>query len=173
MKKIILLFAAVLAVVTMQAQSVNGTWRSDMQIENGPDGTYQTYIATFTFNEDGTYNQVMEVTFSSQPAQTMALEVASSVNIGGTYALEGDQLTLTPAADTYKAEVLSISVNGHVTDDALIRSQVEQMLNSDEAKTESTQPETYTVAAANDVQLSLTDKDGEMINCTRFSTIQQ
>ena len=113
MKKILFSLVALMAVMTVQAQSLCATWRS-MQpvVETDADGSLQIQNLTYTFNEDGTYSFVDELTLSTEPAPTMALEIATSIEVKGAYTLEGDKLTMTPNLDTYKAEILSISMNG-------------------------------------------------------------
>ena len=60
------------------------------------DGSFSAQNVTYTFYEDGTYSFADELTQATQPAKTMALEVATNIELKGTYKLEGDQLTLTP-----------------------------------------------------------------------------
>lgn len=97
MKKILFSLIALMAVMTVQAQSICGTWRT-MQpvVSTQEDGSFSAESYTFTFNEDGTYNMVNESTESTEPAPTMALEIACSIDLSGTYTLDGDQLKLTP-----------------------------------------------------------------------------
>ena len=97
MKKVLFSLIALMAVMTVQAQSICSTWRS-MQpvVETEDDGSFTVQHFTYTFYDNGTYSLVDEVTVASEPAQTMALEVATNVSIKGTYTLKGNQLTLTP-----------------------------------------------------------------------------
>ena len=171
MKKILFSLVALLAVMTVQAQSICATWRS-MQpvVETAEDGSLEIQNLTYTFYEDGTYTFVDEVTESSEPAPTMAIEIAMSVEIKGTYTLEGDQLKLTPNADTYKAEVLSISQNGKVTTNPMMVSGVKQMLNSAEFKAQFAEPETNTVKVG-DSSLEMTNGETTM-TFARFATIK-
>ena len=171
MKKILFTLVALMAVMTVQAQSICATWRS-MQpvVETAEDGSLDIQNLTYTFYEDGTYTFVDEVTESSEPAPTMAIEIAMSVEIKGNYTLEGDQLKLTPNADTYKAEVLSISQNGKVTSNPMMVSGVKQMLNSAEFKAQFAEPETNTVKVG-DSSLEMTNGETTM-TFARFATIK-
>ena len=171
MKKVLFSLIALMSVMTVQAQSICATWRS-MQpvVETDEDGSLQIQNLTYTFNEDGSYSFVDEITLSTEPAPTMALEIATSVEMKGTYTLEGDKLTLTPNIDTYKSEVLSISMNGHVADNPMIKSQISDMLKSPEFKNQFGEVSTNTVKIGD---TSLEMNDGEQtLNFVRFATIQ-
>ena len=171
MKKILFSLVALMAVMTVQAQSICGTWRT-MQpvVETEEDGSFSAQTFTYTFNEDGTFYFVNELTEASEPAPTMALEIATTIEYKGTYTLEGDKLVLTPNIDTYKAEVLSVSMNGKVADNPMVKSQVTSMLNSNEFKAQFAAPETNTVNVGESM---LEMNDGEhTLNLMRFATIQ-
>ena len=171
MKKALFSLIALISVMTVQAQSICATWRSMQPIvETDEDGSLQIQNLTYTFNEDGTFSYTDEITMSTEPAPTMALEIATSVELKGTYTLEGDKLTLTPDINTYKSEVLSISMNGHVADNPMIKSQVEGMLSSPEFKNQFGEVETNTVKVGD---ASLEMNTGEQtLNFVRFATIQ-
>ena len=171
MKKILFSLVALMAVMTVQAQSICATWRT-MQpvVETSDDGSFQAQSFTYTFYEDGTYSSVLELTEATQPAPTMALEIAATMEIKGTYTLEGDQLTTTPDADTYKAELISVSQNGKVMDNSMFASQINGMLNSPEAKADAAKPSTYTVKVG-DSTLDMTEGD-KTLNFVRFATIK-
>ncbi len=171
MKKILFALVALMAVMTVQAQSICATWRT-MQpvVETAEDGSFQAQSFTYTFYEDGNYSFVNEVTESSEPAPTMALEMAMTVEIKGSYTLEGDKLTLTPNLDTYKADLLSVSMNGKVTSNPMITSQVKQMLNSAEFKAQFGEVENCTVKVT-DTALEMNDGE-HTLNFVRFATIQ-
>ena len=112
MKKVLFSLIALMAVMTVQAQSICGSWRTVQPvIETEEDGSLVIQNFTYTFNEDGTYLMNDEITLSSEPAPTMALEIAVSIDVRGTYALDGDKLTVTPNEDSYKYTLLSISMN--------------------------------------------------------------
>ncbi len=171
MKKILFSLVALMAVMTVQAQSLCATWRS-MQpvVETDADGSLQIQNLTYTFNEDGTYSFVDELTLSTEPAPTMALEIATSIEVKGAYTLEGDKLTLTPNLDTYKSEILSISMNGKVADNPMIKSQVGSMLKSADFKAQFGNTETLTVTIG-DAALEMNDGE-KSFNFVRFATIQ-
>ena len=171
MKKVLFSLIALMAVMTMQAQSICATWRSMQPIvETMPDGSLMIHNLTYTLNEDGTYTFVDELTMSSEPAPTMALEVATSIEIKGTYTLDGDKLTMTPNEDTYKADLLSISMNGQVTNNPMVSSQIKNMLNGPDFKGHFGEVDTKTVKVG---ESSLEMNDGETtMNFVRFATIQ-
>ena len=170
MKKTLFTLIALMAVMTVQAQSICGTWRMLQPIvETAEDGSFETMTGTYTFNEDGTFSYALELTEASEPAPTMALEIATLIELKGTYALEGDKLTLTPNLDTYKAEILSLSMNGKVTDNPMVTNQVKGMLNSSEFKSQFGTVDTNTVKI-NDSSLEMTDGE-HTLNFVRFATI--
>ena len=170
MKKILFSFIALMAVMTVQAQSICATWRM-MQpvVETSEDGSFSAMTGTYTFNEDGTFHYALELTESSEPAPTMALEIATVIEFKGKYTLEGDQLTLTPDLDTYKAEILSVSMNGKVADNPMVKSQVNDMLNSQDFKEQFGATETNTVKVS-DTMLEMNDGE-RTVNFMRFATI--
>ena len=171
MKKLLFSLVALMSVMTVQAQSICATWRSLQPIvETAEDGSFEAMNIIYTFNEDGTYTFVDEITEASQPAPTMALEIATSIEVKGTYVLEGDQLTLTPNLDTYKAELISVSMNGKVESNPMVTSQIKGMLNSAEFKAQFGEVETNTVKIT---ETTLEMNDGEeTLNFVRFATIQ-
>jgi hypothetical protein len=171
MKKILFTLVALMAVMTVQAQSICGSWRSvEPIVETEEDGSLTIQNILYTFNEDGTYSMVDEFTLSSEPAPTMALEIAAIVEFKGTYTLEGDQLTLTPNLDTYKAEILSLSMNGKVTDNPMVTNQVKSMLNSSDFKAQFGAAETNTIKVSDS---TLEMSDGERtLTFVRFATIK-
>lgn len=170
MKKILLLLVALMAVMTVQAQSICGTWRSLQPVVNtDDDGSFSAQNLTYTFNEDGTYTFVDEYTEASEPAPTMALEIATNISVKGTYTLEGNKLVLTPNLNTYKAEILSISVNGKVGENPRIKSQMRGMLNSADFKAQFGEVETNTVRVG-EASLEMNDGD-ETLYFMRFATI--
>jgi len=171
MKKVLFSLVALMAVMTVQAQSLCGTWRSIQPvIQTEEDGSLEIQNFTYTFNEDGTFSLVDEFTMSTEPSQTMALEVATSIEVKGAYTLDGDKLTLTPDAKTFKADILSISMNGKVADNPMIKSQINGMLNSAEFKNEFCAVDNYTITV-NDSMLQMNDGE-ESLSLTRFATIK-
>lgn len=171
MKKVLFSLIALMSVMTVQAQSICASWRS-MQpvVETDEDGTVYIQNILYTFNEDGTFSMVDEFTITSEPAPTMALEIATSIDLKGTYTLEGDKLTLTPDKSSYKAEILSISMNGKVANNPMVSSQIKGMLNSEEFKSELTAVETNTIKVT-DSTLEMNNGEETMM-FTRFATIQ-
>ncbi len=171
MKKILFSLIALMSVMTVQAQSICATWRTMQPVViTDADGSFSAQNVTYTFYEDGTYSFADELTQATQPAKTMALEVATNIELKGTYKLEGDQLTLTPNMDTYKTELLNISMNGHVTEDANIKAQVTRMLNSDEFKSQFAEVQTNTVKVG-DSMLEMKVGD-QTLTFVRFATIR-
>lgn len=171
MKKILFTLIALMSIMTVQAQSLCATWRSlQPLIETAEDGSFQAQNLTYTFNEDGTYSFVDELTISTEPAPTMALEIATSIEVKGAYTLEGDQLTLTPNMDTYKADLISVSMNGQVANNPMVKAQVKSMLSDPSFKEEFSKVENVTVKVG---ESSLEMTDGEQtLNFARFATIQ-
>ncbi len=171
MKKFLFSLIALMSVMTVQAQSLCATWRSmQPDIETAEDGSFSAQNLTYTFNEDGTYTFVDELTLSTQPSQTMALEIATIIEVKGTYKLEDTKLTLTPNMDTYKTELLNISMNGHVTDDPMMKANVEAMINNQDFKEQFAEVQEYTVNVG-DAMMEM--NDGESVaNFVRFATIK-
>ena len=100
----------------------------------------------------------------------MAIEIATSISIKGTYTLEGDKLSMTPNMDTYKFELLSISQNGQVTSNPMVKAQVKSMFNSAEFKEQFAAAEECTVKVG-DSMLEMNDGE-KTYNYTRFATVQ-
>ena len=171
MKKLLLSLVALLAVMSVQAQSICATWRSMQPVVlTDEDGSFSAQNVTYTFYEDGTFSFVDELTQSTQPAKTMALEIATNIELRGTYTYDGKQVVLTPNMDTYQTELVNISVNGHVTEDANVKAQVLEMLNDDEFKSQFAEVQTKDVKVG-DAMLEMT-VDGQTINFVRFATIR-
>lgn len=171
MKKLLISLVALLAVMSVQAQSICATWRSMQPVVlTDEDGSFSAQNVTYTFYEDGTFSFVDELTQSTQPAKTMALEIATNIELKGTYTYDGKQVVLTPNMDTYQTELVNISVNGHVTEDANVKAQVLEMLNDDEFKAQFAEVQTKDVKVG-DAMLEMT-VDGQTINFVRFATIR-
>ena len=171
MKKVLFSLIALMAVMTVQAQTIYASWHI-MQpvVETEADGSFKVQSLTYTFYEDGTYYLIDELTLSSVPSQTMELEVATNIELKGTYTLDGDKLTLTPKMNTYKTELLSISKNGKVTTDRKVESKVNAMLTSKEFKENFAKTQEFKVKVG---EASLQMNDGKKtINYVRFATIK-
>ncbi len=171
MKKILFSIIAMMAVITVQAQSIHASWHSlQPVVETEADGSFTAQSFTYTFNPDGTYSLVNELTIASEPAQTMEQEVATNIKVKGTYTYDGDKLTLKPNMDTYKAELISISQNGRVTNSSSVKTSVNTKLNSRDFKAKFNGTKTYTVRVG---EASMTMKDGgQEFNYMRFATIK-
>ena len=170
MKKTLLLLVALLAVMTVQAQSICATWRSlQPVVETDVDGSFTAQHYTYTFYNDGTYSFIDEMTLASEPAQTMAQEVATNIIVKGTYVLEGDKLTLRPDMGTYKTELISISQNGRVTKNANVKTTVNAKLNSKDFKTKFAEVQNFTVKVGNN--LLEMKKGNKTFNYARIATI--
>ena len=103
MKKVLFSLVALMAVMTVQAQSICGSWQSmQPEVNNGKNGTYSTFTDTYTFNEDGTFASAADITYSTKPSQTKEREVALVANIRGTYTQEGNKLVLKVDYNTLK-----------------------------------------------------------------------
>lgn len=171
MKKVLFSLLALMAVMTVQAQSICGSWRTVQPVvETEDDGSLIIQNFTYTFNEDGSYLMTDEITLSSEPAPTMAIEIAVSIDVRGAYALDGDILKLTPDEDSYSYTILSISMNGQVADNPLIKSQMKSLFNSAEFKNDFLLGEENPVKVS-DSSMEMT-KDGTVLNFTRFATIK-
>ena len=171
MKKILFSIIALLAVMTVQAQSICASWRSlQPVVETEADGSFTAQTFTYTFNPDGTYCLINELTLASEPAKTMAQEVATNIQVKGTYTLDGNKLTLRPNMDTYKTELISISQNGRVTNSATVKSRVNTKINSKDFKAKFNGTKTYTVRVG-DASLTMTDGAQEL-NYMRFATLK-
>ena len=158
-----------MAVMTVQAQSICGTWRSVQPIVSTQEaGLLSIKNWTFTFNEDGTFSTVIEVAMSIEPEPMVALDITFSLDVSGTYTLDGDQLTSTPNHDTYKLEVQSASMNGVVIEDPSIIKNIESVLNDSNIVNVETFGLTSTVKVT-DQMIEMT-QDGETKQLMRIST---
>ena len=165
MKKVLFSLIALMAVMTVQAQSICSTWRS-MQpvVETDDDGSFTVQHFTYTFYDN-------EVTIASEPAQTMALEVATNVSVKGTYTLNDKKLTLTPDKNSYKTELISISKNGRIVTDSKVKTNVNAKVNSNDFKSKFLGVESATVRIG-EYSLDMT-KNGKTANYVRMATIKE
>lgn len=175
MKKILLSLVALLAVMTVQAQSVCGSWQSmQPEVKNEGDG-YQMISYINTYNEDGTFVSDCDVTQSSKPAQTKEREAALTGSITGTYTLKGDKMEMYYNVNSLKVEVVSFSENGKVVNDPEILSKINEKISKEaRAKVaDSFTNESYTYKiTANGSMLELTDKDGKTERLMRIADIK-
>ena len=168
MKKILFSLIALVAVMTVQAQSIYSSWHIlQPVVETNSDGSFTAHSYTYTFYEDGTYYMVDEVTLASEPSQTMALEVATAVELNGTYTLNGNKLTLTPNLNSYKTELISISRNGRVVNDRNVKNNTVAKINGKDFKNQYAGNKSYTVNIG-DALLQM-----DNINYARFATIKK
>ena len=154
--------------MTVQAQSICGTWRTMQPVVNTEEYVSLSFNYTFTFNEDDTFNTVAEMTVSMELEPTKALEIACSMDVSGTYTLDGDQLTCTPNLDTNKVEVLSASMNGEVIEDPSIIKNLESVLNDSNIVNVETFGLTSTVKVTD--QMIEVTQDGKTMQLMRLST---
>ena len=173
MKKILFSLIALMAVMTVQAQSICGSWQLMQPIvQNDGDGYVMvTYI--YTFNEDGSFFSDADITFSTRPAQTKAQEVAFSGTVKGSYTLEGDQLNVFNF-NTLNMDLVSLSENGKVINDRKLKSKLNNIHNN-EAKVKLTEliKGTYTVKVTdNGRMLELTKKDGTVVRLMRMALMK-
>jgi len=172
MKRILFSLIALMAVMTVHAQSICGTWITTQTIvATQNDNSFSADSFIFTFNEDGTYNMLNVTKEHSEPAPTTVVEITCHFDLSGTYTLAGSQLKLTPNIDTHKADVHSISVNGRVSTDPNLINTVKQQINSPKAKAEFDVEETYTVKVA-DQMLEMTQEGWGTMQLMPYSTIK-
>ena len=159
-----------MAVMTVQAQ-ICGTWRTVQPlVENGANGSFTVQHLTYTFNPDGTFSLYDEFTQATKPANTMAQEVASVIELKGSYSVNDDKLVLNPNMETYKTEVLNVSQNGKVTNNAKIKSNTNAKINGKEFKARFNKMMDYTVnvdGATLDMK-----QNGKTLNFVRLTTIK-
>ena len=155
MKRIIILLFAIMACITIQAQSICGTWRTVQS------SGYDSMRITYTFKEDGTCHFSVEANKKEKLLSAQEIEIVSKHEIKGTYSLEGDQLTFTPNAETYKADVISITIDGKRSFDPNIKSRIKELVNRPELKAHFVNVDNFTVIELSDTKLVI--KDGEEI----------
>lgn len=147
MKRIIILFFAIMACITIQAQSICGTWRT-VQASG-----YDSIRITYTFKEDGTGLFSVEADKKEKLLSAQEIEIVSKHEIKGTYTLDGDQLTFTPNVDTYTADVTSIMIDGKRSFDPNIKSRIRELVNSPVLKAHFVNVDTLTVIELTDTKL--------------------
>ena len=170
MKKILISLFALMSVMTVQAQ-ICGTWRTIQPIvENAANGGFTAQHLTYTFNPDGTFTLFDEYTLATRPSQTMAREVATVIELKGSYSLVGDKLILNPNMETYETEVLNVSENGKVTNNAKIKANTKAKINSNEFKARFNKMQEKTVSV--DGAMLDMKQDGKTVNFVRLTTIK-
>ena len=147
MKRIIILFFAIMACITIQAQSICGTWRT-VQASG-----YDSMRIAYTFKEDGTGLFSVEADKKEKLLSAQEIEIVSKHEIKGTYTLDGDQLTFTPNVDTYTADVTSITIDGKRSFDPNIKSRIRELVNSPVLKAHFVNVDTLTVIELTDTKL--------------------
>ena len=147
MKRIIILFFAIMACITIQAQSICGTWRT-VQASG-----YDSMRITYTFKEDGTGLFSVEADKKEKLLSAQEIEIVNKHEIKGTYTLDGDQLTFTPNVDTYTADVTSITIDGKRSFDPNIKSRIRELVNSPVLKAHFVNVDTLTVIELTDTKL--------------------
>jgi len=147
MKKAFFLFFAIIACITIQAQSICGTWRT-VQASG-----YDSMRITYTFKEDGTGLFSVEADKKEKLLSAQEIEIVSKHEIEGTYSLDGDQLTFTPNVDTYTADVTSITIDGKRSFDPNIKSRIRELVNSPVLKAHFVNVDTLTVIELTDTKL--------------------
>ncbi len=161
MKKFIFSIIALMAVMTVQAQSICGSWQSMQPEVKNLDDCYLMLNYIYTFNDDGTFSSVADITFSTKPEQTKEMEMALSGNVIGTYTLKGNKLTMYFNSNSLNLDVISLSMNGKVIDDRDLLSKITERI-AKEARlkaAESFKDDVYTVKFdSNGSMLELTDK---------------
>ena len=176
MKKILLSLVALMAVMTVQAQSLCGTWQSmQPDVRNEGDG-YQMISYIYTFNQDGTFTSDCDVTMSSKPAKTKEMEAALVGSVTGTYTLEGDTIKMFYNVNSLKVEFISLSENGKVMDDpeklSVINEKISKEAKAKVADTFANDSYTYKITA-NGSMLELTDEDdGKIDRLMRIADIK-
>lgn len=161
MKRIIILFFAIMACITIQAQSICGTWRT-VQASG-----YDSMRITYTFKEDGTGLFSVEADKKEKLLSAQEIEIVSKHEIKGTYTLDGDQLTFTPNVDTYTADVTSITIDGKRSFDPNIKSRIRELVNSPVLKAHFVNVDTLTVIELTDTKLVI-DAGEEIQEYTRI-----
>lgn len=115
MKKILLSLIVLLSVMTVQAQTILGSWQNmESEVTSQKNGSYAIFSGIYTFNNDGTFATAADYTLSTKPAKTKAKEVAYAAYVKGTYTLDGDKIALKYDLNSMRVELVSVSENGRV-----------------------------------------------------------
>ena len=112
MKKILFSLIALMAVMTIQAQTIYGTWQGMkpevLKVENG-DGLIS---AKYTFKQDGTVVSNVDITYADKSEPKKDREMALKGSVKGTYTLKGNKLSMFFNANSLNLEITKISQNG-------------------------------------------------------------
>ena len=175
MKKIMFSLIALMAVMTVQAQSICGSWQS-MKPEVKDTEQGKTLISTnYTFNEDGTFASTADISFSdSKTKKDKDMGFSLKASVIGVYTLKGNKLTLCFNASSLKMDDFRLYVDGEVVEDSEFLKMVKDRL-SNEAKAKIAEELTdshYTIKfSANGSMLEMTDKkDGKIERLMRMTT---
>lgn len=115
MKKILFSLIALMAVMTVQAQTICGSWQNmESEVTSQKSGSYAIFSGIYTFNEDGTFSTAADYTLSTKPARTKAREVAYAAYVKGTYRIDGEKVVMNYDLNSMKVELVSVSENGRV-----------------------------------------------------------
>ena len=165
---------ALMAVVTVQAQSICGTWQMmKPDVKESENGKVITSVE-YTFNEDGTFVSNADVTLSDTKSDKFKeMDIKFKGSIIGVYTLEKNKLSLFYNGTSLKVDVVSITVDGEVMDDPYFLPMIQDKIAT-EGKAKIAQELTddhYTIKfSANGSMLELTDmKDGKTDRMMRIS----
>ena len=100
----------------------------------------------------------------------MVEEVASVIELKGSYSLVDGKLMLNPNLDTYQTELLNVSQNGRVTNDAKVKARTNAKINSNEFKARFNKFQERTVSI--DGGMLVMTQDGKKIDFVRLVTIK-
>ena len=178
MKKFLFSLFALLAVMTVSAQTLGGSWQSiEPEVKNLKNGTHTIFAGTYTFNEDGTFASAADYTVSTKPRQTKEMEAAFVATIKGTYKFDGDKLVLNYDAKSLKLDMVSMSVNGKVVNSSDMKARFNRTYNIEDVKASAAKEfknNTYIVQPNVDgSMLQLTDvNDGKIQMLMRIVTLK-
>ena len=174
MKKIFFSLIALLAVITVQAQSICGTWKNTEPDKLSLlDDSYKLTNCINTFNADGTFTSAADVTVSHKVEKGQTLDIALFMTFQGTYSLQGDKMLQEVNFNSMNIDVRSISENGKVINSPELYSKANTLFK-EKSKTylktlkKGNKNSTYTVKL-NDPKLELTDDKGKVEKYQRIS----
>ena len=175
MKKYLFTLVAVMTILTTQAQSICGAWRSMERYElpTGQEMASLKGVVNYIFNQDNSYYCIMEVLLVTQ--EEAVTEMVFNIGVKGSYVLDGDQLTLTTDKNSFSVDLINISNElGNVPVIPNIKKEIEnhwrEQLRGYLVKAQDT--ETYTVKC-NDSSLAMTDKSKKTDTYKRLKSRQE